>query len=484
MSPQSQKKGLSIFAIQTASYLLIIGVVAATFGVFFVQTAKKNLEGEVGRKLQDIARIAGKNAPAERLVLIKPGDDQSRMVLRLKEKLGEIREATGARRIYVFAPDQASLLDTRADVSIGAAYALDRLDPAFIDSLKRGSAGATGSYRGDDGALYVSAYAPVVDDQGHVAAIVGVDAGTREIEVIEQMNARLVGIAAAGSVFAVLLSLLLARRLTRPIRAMAATATKIGEGAYDARVPVPTPSELASLARSLNAMAGQVQERDARLKEMAATIAHEIRNPLNSIKLLVTLMDEELADLGVDAHRSKVETLHYEVGKLNRLLTEFLTYSRPLVLTSETVRATDLAECALSMAQAAAVDGEVAVAVRISDRIPDFPGDRHQLEQSLLNILLNGIQAAAPGGRVSFFVREVTDGGSVEFVVEDSGAGIADDALPHLFDPFFTTKKTGSGLGLSNARKIVREHGGVIVAENRVGGGARFVVRIPVPQKA
>lgn len=479
MADQEKKRGLSLFAIQTASYLLIILVVAATFGYFLVQTAKKNLEGEIGRKLQDIARIVVKNTPVERLSLIKVGDDQARMVLRLKEKIADITEATGVRRIFVFRPDQTSLLDSRPEVTIGGAYRLDRFHSDFTTKLQQGEAVNTGSYR-DDNALYISAYAPVLDDQGRLFAIVGVDAGTREIEVIEQMNARLLIIAGAGAVLAIVLSLFLARRLSRPIQAMAKTAAKVGAGSYDARVPVPSQVELATLARSFNDMARQVQQRDKRLKEMAATIAHEIRNPLNSIKLLVSLLDEELADQKVTSQREKVDTLHYEIGKLSRLLTEFLTYSRPLLLAQEPISPVELAQSAIAMSQAAAVKGEVKVLFKSGNDLPSLTVDRQKMEQVLLDILLNGIQAASPGGGVSFTLRHEEEEKLVDFIVEDDGPGVPPEAMTHMFEPFFTTKQAGSGLGLANARKIVDEHRGRITVSNREPGGARFIVRIPV----
>lgn len=465
---------------QTASYLLIILVTTATFSLLFFSTARNHLEREVGRKIQDIASIASRNAPFERLDLIKVGDDQKRMVLRLREKLGEIREATGVRDIIIFRPDRTSLLDLDPDRLIGTACELPHFREDFADRLARGEAVSTGSYRAPSGKLTVSAFAPVMDAEGRLYAVVGVDADTREVEVIEQMRRRLYLIAAAGVALAFLLALVLARTVIRPISDMARTAARIGSGDYEARVPLPSTAELRVLADSINSMADRVRHRDRRLKEMSASVAHEIRNPLNSIKLLIQLLEEELQDQGAAAPSKSLDTLYHEIGKLNRFLTEFLTYSRPITLVRDEVAPADLAKAAADMVRAEAEESGVEIAVAAAPDLPDIRVDRDRVEQSLLNIVLNAVHACPEGGRVDMSVTSSENGEGVEFIVEDSGPGIAEEVKEKLFEPFFTTRDSGTGLGLSNAEKIVESHGGSIQAENRPTRGARFIVRLPM----
>jgi signal transduction histidine kinase len=472
--------GRSIFTTQTASYLLIILVITATFSLFFFSTAKDHLEREVGQKLQDIAGIAAKNAPFERLDLIKPGDDEARMVLRLKEKLGEIKEATGVSNIVVFRPDRALLIDLRPDRPIGTALDPGQFDTGFLSALEQGAPVSTGSYRLANGELFVSAYAPVLDPDGHLFAIIAVDAGTKEVEVIEHLRSRLYWVAGIGIIFAFVLALLLARRLTRPIQHMALTAERLGKGDYQARVPIPSTAELRTLAESINEMAAQVQRRDAQLKELSAGVAHEIRNPLNSIKLLITLLGEELQERQDGAPPETLATLHYEIGKLNRFLTEFLTYSRPITLIRDKASPAELARNAAEMANAEAGEKGVTIEVSIEPDLPDLHVDRDRLEQSLLNIVLNAVQACEPNGRVELSVKRIADGETVEFTSTDNGPGVPADALTELFQPFFTTKETGTGLGLSNTERIVISHGGTISAENLPAGGARFAIRLPI----
>jgi signal transduction histidine kinase len=468
----------SILLAQSASYLLVIIIMSVTFGVFFA-TAKSHLELEVGKRLQDTSNIAARNAPLDRLALIKVGDDETRMVLRLKEKLNEIREATGVKNIFIFRPNQSSLLDLAPGKAIGSVYRLAHFDRKYLAELRQGRSVSTGSYRASSGALYISAYTPIMDENNRLFAVVAVDAGTKEIEVIDQMRANFVFIAGVGVLLAVALSLVLARHLTNPIRDMAATAESIGRGDYGARVEPPSTRELKALAGSINRMAEQVASRDAKLKELSASVAHEIRNPLNSIKLLITLLDEELEGRTNKTQKATIATLHQEISKLTRFLSEFLTYSKPVVLNRDEVSPLDLIRRVVDLSAAEAQERQVRLSLDADEDLPLIRVDRDRLEQSLLNIVLNAVDAANRRGTVRLSVRRSPDDGGLDFVVDDTGPGIEPEMRERVFEPFFTTRDCGTGLGLSNARKIVTGHGGQIRITDAPGGGARFVIHLP-----
>ncbi len=235
--------------------------------------------------------------------------------------------------------------------------------------------------------------------------------------------------------------------------------------------------ELGVLAESINRMAEDVRERDATLKEMAATVAHEIRNPLNSMKLLLSLLDEELQEGATPV--STLRTLKYEIGKLNRFTEEFLTYSRPVTLIRDQVAVSSLVASVLDMAAAAAREAGVALNydAGVGEDIEVFV-DRLRLEQTLLNIVLNAVEACGDGGEVTLrAVRPQQDG--LRLIIEDTGSGLDPEVLPQIFDPFFTTRADGTGLGLANAHKIIVEHEGSMHAENLPEGGARMTVYLP-----
>lgn len=469
----------SIFAKQLLLYVLIILLISGVISYFSFSTARQHLEGEIGKKLQYIARISARNTPFERLELIRTGDEGSRMVLRLKEKLGEIQEATGVENIFIFRPDMGSLLDLRSEVRIGSVYQLPHFTDGFMQRLEAGQSASTGGYRTAGEGIFISAYAPVHDRDGRLFAVVGVDAGAGELEIIERMRIRLYWIAFAGIALACLLAFFFARSITSPIRQMAHTAERLGSGEYAARASVVSKDEMGILAESINRMAEQVRNRDAALKEMAASVAHEIRNPLNSIKLLVSLLDEELEDQQNDSQVATIETLHYEIGKLNRFIDDFLIYSRPVTLIDDRVSPASLVASVLDMVAAEAQARRVGIEADVAADLPGLSVDRMRLEQTLLNLTLNAVQACEDGGCVVIRVQSDLLAGGVSLVVEDTGKGIPDEDLTRIFEPFFTTKIDGTGLGLANARKIIEEHGGQIRVENRPEGGARFTVHLP-----
>lgn len=469
----------SIYAKQLLLYALIILLISGLIGFLFFSTARQHLEDEIGRKLQYIARIASRDIPAERLELIRAGDDQSRMVLRLKEKLSQIQEATGAENISVFRPDRTSLLDLDPAVRIGAQRQIGHLTPDFLQQLEAGRSVSTRGYLAGDDEFFISAYAPVQGPDGRLFAIVGVDAGAGELAVIGRLRAHLYWITFTSIAIACLLALLFTRSITAPIRQMAQLAEQLGAGNYAARVSTPSRDEVGVLAQSINRMAEQVRKRDAALKEMAAGVAHEIRNPLNSIKLLISLLAEELKDRQRGSQISTIQTLHYEIGKLNRFIEDFLTYARPLTLIHDQVPAASLVSSVLEMAAAEAREKHIEFAEEMAGGLAELSVDRLRLEQTLLNLIINAIHACEGGGRVAIRVRRAPGDTGIDFVIEDTGPGISPTDLPQIFEPFFTTKMNGTGLGLTNARKIAEEHGGSIRAENRPEGGARFTLHLP-----
>ncbi|MEW6750120.1 MAG: HAMP domain-containing sensor histidine kinase [Candidatus Latescibacterota bacterium] len=471
--------GRSLFAKQLLLYLLVILLLSGVISVLFFSAARQHLEAEIGRKLQYIARIAARSAPAERLELIRPGDDQSRMVLRLKEKLAQVQEATGVRNITVFRPDGTSLLDLRADVPIGAVYAWPHFSGDLLGELESRPSVSTGGYQERGEEIVISAYAPIPGADGRLFAVVGVDAGAEELRLIERMRARLYGIAGVSIVLAGLLALAFARRTTARFREMARTAEQLGAGHYQARARIGTQDEVGQLAQAINRMAEQVRNRDAALKEMAASVAHEVRNPLNSIRLLVSLLAAQGGEEADEARCATVATLHYEIGKLNRFIEEFLTYARPITLLRDQVSPASLVASVLDMGAAEAAHRQVELQAAVEEGMEPVTADRLRLEQALLNLVLNAIQACGPGGQVRVRAAMAPGPGGVCLAVEDTGPGLQEADLPRLFEPFFTTKEDGTGLGLANVRKIVEEHGGRVGAANRPQGGACFTLHLP-----
>jgi signal transduction histidine kinase len=223
------------------------------------------------------------------------------------------------------------------------------------------------------------------------------------------------------------------------------------------------------------------RERLAALGEMAAGLAHEIRNPLGAIKGAVQVVEPQMAKMS-ESTNEFLGVIVEEVDRLNRVVTQFLSYSRPY--TGE-MRPVDLGE--VVQATLRLLDPERAERVTV-DLVapPRVRGDAEALRQVLLNLVLNGLDATGgmePKGRVWIDVgtrrRGLSTGDAVTVTVRDNGPGLSPHTLTNLFVPFHTTKSGGTGLGLPISQRIVENHGGLIEVGNGETGGARFTVLLP-----
>jgi len=217
--------------------------------------------------------------------------------------------------------------------------------------------------------------------------------------------------------------------------------------------------------------------------ELAMNLAHEVRNPLNAAVLQLHLLNRNLdrldAEQGTrDALKDRVRIVGDEIGRLNRLLTEFLELARPRGIAREPVHVQGLVDEVLDLEEESARGRNVKI---VRDLAPDgciALGDREKLKQVTINVVVNALEAMKQGGTLTVRVRPI--GERVVMSFEDTGPGIDPTVLTNVFDPFFTTKEAGTGLGLSIVRKIVDQHGGDVAIESERGEGARVVVAIPL----
>ena len=217
-------------------------------------------------------------------------------------------------------------------------------------------------------------------------------------------------------------------------------------------------------------------ERLAALGKMAAGVAHELRNPLSSIKGLALVLRSRFKETNSD--RETATILVHEVERLNRSISELLDYARPQQLKKETFDICSLLTKAVSLMRIDAETAGVELVTNIEENLPAIHGDEDKLTQVLLNLLLNGIQAMEDGGTLT--VQAGATDRKIEIVVRDCGCGIAEKDLARVFDPYFTTKPDGTGLGMAMSAKIIEEHGGEIRLLSKVGEGTSVVIEIPV----
>ena len=219
------------------------------------------------------------------------------------------------------------------------------------------------------------------------------------------------------------------------------------------------------------------RERLAALGEMAAGLAHEIRNPLGSIQLFASLLERDLNDRpGLQATASKISR---GVRSLDRLVSAVLAFAGDVALVCREVAVATLFSEAVDLTAAAIERHQIDLHVDVSPTELNVWADPEQLRQVVGNLLLNAVQAVGDQGCVELRARRLDTESAVEITVADDGPGIAPELLDRVFNPFFTTRDAGTGLGLAIVHRIVESHAGSVVAGNRPTGGAVFRVTLP-----
>lgn len=218
-------------------------------------------------------------------------------------------------------------------------------------------------------------------------------------------------------------------------------------------------------------------ERLTAMGELAAGVAHEVRNPLNAIGLIAQRLEREFDPVpDGDEYRKLVGTVRGEVGRVNRIIQQFLNLARPPKLSLQAVVLPALLEKVAGLMEARASARGLRL-VRDMEDVGTVRVDPEQIQQAVLNLLENAI-AATETGEVRLLCREADDGW-IEVGVWDTGTGIPPENMERIFDLYFTTKPEGTGLGLSLVQRIVSEHGGRIVVESEPGKGSLFWMRLP-----
>jgi two-component system sensor histidine kinase HydH len=219
-------------------------------------------------------------------------------------------------------------------------------------------------------------------------------------------------------------------------------------------------------------------QRLASVGRLAAGVAHEVRNPLSSIKGFATYFKERHPDRPEDQQIAGI--MIQEIDRLNRVIGQLLDFARPIKITPLKVSMPQLIADALKLVEAQANEKKIHIEARTAERLREAAVDTDRINQVLLNLFLNALEAMENGGRLSVDADRDDEGRWIIIRVSDTGHGIPAQNLSKIFDPYYTTKSTGTGLGLAIAHNIVDAHGGRIDVTSTAGQGTTFTVRIPL----
>jgi two-component system, NtrC family, sensor histidine kinase HydH len=218
-------------------------------------------------------------------------------------------------------------------------------------------------------------------------------------------------------------------------------------------------------------------ERLAAVGELAAGVAHELRNPLTSVKLLIQTMQHRLQE---KMPPQTFDVVLEEISRMESTIQGLLDFARPPKLQRARHDLRQIVRRAVNLTEGKARQNGVALATHLANEPVWANADAEQLHQVCINLLLNGIESMTTGGVFDIHVDADEAAAVARVRFEDGGAGIPDSVLPRLFEPFVTSKDHGTGLGLAVSRRIVSNHSGRLLAENRCGGGAALTIELPL----
>ncbi|MCP4539121.1 MAG: HAMP domain-containing histidine kinase [Chloroflexi bacterium] len=280
-----------------------------------------------------------------------------------------------------------------------------------------------------------------------------------------------------AAVTSLLVSIFLARRLSRPIREMEQATQRIAAGDLDVRLGGYPPDEVGRLAESVNRMAGRLKQLEIARAQFIGEISHDLRTPLTAIKgLLVNLIDESQPD-----NRSSLELAERETDRLIRLVNQLLDLARwqggRLELDCRPANVGAIVHDAVDLVAGRARHRNITLKTDISATLSTISADADRLQRVILNLLDNGIKFTPGGGQVT--ITAVHQAEAIEISVQDTGPGMSDEERERAFEPYHRGQGGGTGLGLTIARAIVEAHGGRMGIESTIGQGSRMWFTLP-----
>lgn len=287
---------------------------------------------------------------------------------------------------------------------------------------------------------------------------------------------------------------ILSRHYTRPLKELANSAMRVAEGDLDQRVEINSRDEIGRLSESFNFMVERLREGkniEERLREaehlaglgqLSRNVAHEIRNPLNFINLSIAHIDEKYRPAEAERQGqfdALVEGIKLEIQRLNRLVSDFLDYSKPIKLNIQKTDVGHVLDDSLNLVRAKAEADGVAI-VKEYGTGQELNLDKDMFKSCILNIFSNAFHAMERAGEKVLTIRTEKAGNDFVLSIKDTGTGVQAENMSKVFEPFFTTKPGGLGLGLAITKRVVEEQGGRIVFYSSEGEGSEVRIIFPI----
>ncbi len=328
-------------------------------------------------------------------------------------------------------------------------------------------------FRGDDGQWYLWGFTRL---NGNFCLAIKENA--LRLQKVEDFAYVFWLIGLGGGILALLLSVYIAKSITKPIDKLVAFSSEIGAANFSVTQPDGIKGELSILSDAMDKMKLDLSGQQEEKEQLLAQIAHEIRNPLGGIELLTNLVREGPAGNGKDAQH--LDRIIAEIAGLKELITNYLNFQKARKTAPSWVELEPVISSVTAMCEPELRKKRCLLSTKIDLKKVYF--DTEHLKQILLNLITNSIHSVPDGGSIS--LRTFTENNSWCISISDDGAGLNNDELKKIFTPFFTTKKDGTGLGLAICLKLARENRADLAAKNNVSAGCTFTLKKEISNEA
>jgi signal transduction histidine kinase len=280
------------------------------------------------------------------------------------------------------------------------------------------------------------------------------------------------------------------RSIVRPIKEVEQLARSISSGDFRKIETAAPKDETGAVLQAINSMSEELKNREdqiiqskklASLGILVAGVAHELNNPLNNISMIAQTYQEAYDGLSREQRLEFMEKVEGETERIQAVVRSLLDFAKPKELNLDKADMNEVIRTSLRLVQNMLDVSNIETVLYLAEGLPPVLIDKPQIQQVLVNLITNAIQAMSSGGRLNISTRIGKEPDTVEASILDTGKGIPQEFMPHIFDPFFSTKEEGgTGLGLWVSYGIIKNHKGNIFAESKIGSGTVFTVQLPV----
>ncbi len=356
--------------------------------------------------------------------------------------------------IFIFDKELKILIHSNKTELIGKIEPRLLLNEVEINSIKQNQIYTSLPFKGNDENWYLWGFYKLSDNY-----CLAVKDNAKNFSSLEELSKLLLYFGLAGILISILLGFWVAKSITNPIYKLVEFSDEIGKGNYNSEIPEKTKGELQILSNALVLMRNNIKNNQNEKEKILAQIAHEIRNPLGGIELLMNLINE--SPLNEIKNKEYTQRILGEIYNLKELITSYLNFSRPAPAFPEKLNIEEIIKDSLNNFKKEAEEKNIEVTYKIENNEIIF--DRNHLRNILLNLIKNSIDSIKQNGEIEI-TSKLTDNNYL-IQIKDSGSGILKNDLQKIFEPFFTTKANGTGLGLATCKKYCEENNAIISAE-------------------